>query len=191
MKLSRAAFAVWFAASLVLGVLMLMRHAVALPATPRTDARLGNGLAALREPGDENRWMAVHVLYSACQCSQRIVDHLAASERPAGVRETVVLVGSAENAPRLVAHGFRVRSMTPPQLAEQLHVEGAPLFLLVDPAGQVRYSGGYTTTKQGADVRDLAIMNDVMGGASVTPLALLGCAVSDRLKKWLRPLEIL
>ncbi len=135
--------------------------------------------------------MAVHVLYTECQCSQRIVEHLLTTDRPRDVVERVLLVGlDPALERRLGARGFQVVHSTTTELATRYHVAAVPLFVVVAPAGGVRYAGGYTTRKQGLDVRDLEILGDTGADRRPAALPLLGCAVSDRLRASLNPLGI-
>jgi hypothetical protein len=189
-RTGKAFFGLWIAGGLVLGTLLLLRHRAALPSPAAGDSALSNSLAGLRTPAEQGRWMAVHVLYTSCRCSQRIISHLLEGERPAGVVEKVLLVGETGRlGARLGARGFAVTPIEPTELAARFHIEGAPLLLVVGPDGSVRYSGGYTGRKQGADVRDRAIIAAAMAGQPVDDLAVFGCAVSERLKQIITPLD--
>jgi hypothetical protein len=189
-KTGKAFFALWIAGGLVLGTLVLLRHRAALPSPAAGDSALTTSLAGLRTPDDQGRWIAVHVLYTSCRCSQRIITHLLEGERPAGVVEKVLLVGApGKLGAQLAARGFAVTPIEPTELATRFHIEGAPMFLVVAPDGSIRYSGGYTSRKQAADVRDRAIIAAAMAGQPVDHLAVFGCAVSDRLKQIITPLD--
>ncbi len=181
---------VWFLVMLSIGTTLLARHAVALP-RPSVDEPLARAMATLRGPDGAGRWMAVHVLYTECQCSQRIVAHLLASDRPRDVAERVVLVGrNADLEQRLASRGFHVLPSTTAELADRYHVVAVPLLVVVAPDGTVRYAGGYTNRKQGPDPRDLEILAETGADRRPTPLPLLGCAVSDRLRASLNPLNL-
>lgn len=184
--------AIWFGAMVFLSATLLARHLVALPTPPR-DAAFEAAIGRLRSPGEA--FAAIHVLYAECRCSRRIAQHLLSSKRPAGTSEHVVLVGAeAELERALAARGFDVRVTTADALASELHVEGAPMLIVLDGEGHVRYSGGYTTRKQGADVRDVDIIERTrnMGGAGVLEaLPIFGCAVSEELRKRLDPAGVL
>ncbi len=180
--LPRVALAGWFGVMLAVGATLLAKHLVALPA-PARSAHLAGGLVALRPVDARSPWLAVHVLYAGCRCSQRIVDHLLGDTRPAGWSEVVAWVGAAP-PPAELARRFTVRILTRAQLAT-FGIEAAPLLVAIDPAGQVRYAGGYTTRKQGPVIEDGAILDELRSSpAPRTPEALpvFGCAVSDRLK---------
>lgn len=181
----RVAFGVWAVAMTGLGALLLSKHAIALPVPPKEDPALA---AAVESQGG---WSALHVLYAKCRCSQRIVDHLVETQRPADVRERVLLVGDDGTfTRRLESAGFTVMSATADELRDRYHVEAAPLFVVSGPQGDVRYAGGYTREKQGADIRDLAIVEELRADRSPERLPTVGCAVSNELRAVLNPLEI-
>jgi hypothetical protein len=189
-SLVQVALAVWFVIMLGVGASLLARHAVALP-RPTIDPALVTAMASLRTPDDAGRWMVVHVLYTECRCSQRIADHLLAAAPPSDLAEHVLLIGhQPELEARLIAHSYRVLSVTRAELEERFHVVAAPSFLVMAPDGSVRYAGGYTVSKQGADPRDRVVLADVRMGKQVDPLPVLGCAVSEQLQAELNPLRI-
>jgi hypothetical protein len=185
-----APLVLWFCAVVVLMAALALNHVVSLAGPERQDARLAAGLRALL--ADERvGWASFHVLYTECQCSQRIFAHLLASQRPADLHEIVLLVGADHAlARRLEARGFEVVAVAPEGLAARFGIEGAPTFVLVDPTRAVRYLGGYTQRKQGPDLRDLAIVRDTRLGADLADLPVFGCAVSERLKAIFDPLAI-
>jgi hypothetical protein len=175
---------------LAVGSTLLARHVIALP-RPIEDASFVRAMASMRSPTEAGRWMAVHVLYGECQCSQRIADHLVTSDRPSGVAEHVLLVGrSAGLEARLAARGFPVVLTNAAELSDYYHVAGVPLLVVVAPDDTVRYAGGYTTRKQGPDPRDLDILADVRADRFFARLPVFGCAVSTRLQAALNPLRL-
>jgi hypothetical protein len=175
----RAAVGVWFFVMLVLGAGLLARHLVAMP-SPARHGPLEHGVASLRNEKERGAWLAVHVLYAECRCSQRIVDHLLVSPRPADFVEVVLWVGDAPPPAGLEAR-FDVRHVSSDELAT-LGIEAAPLLVAVDAAGHVRYAGGYTSRKQGPDIEDQRLLREARNQGLVEALPLFGCAVSDRLK---------
>ncbi len=69
-------------------------------------------------------------------------------------------------------------------------IESAPLMIVDDAHGVIRYAGGYTSRKQGLDYQDQAIVHQLLSGAEVDPLPLFGCAVSQRLKQMVDPFRL-
>jgi hypothetical protein len=179
--------AAWFAVMVALGAGLLARHVVALPAPPR-DQRLAASMGGLRRPDERGKWLAVHVLYADCVCSQRIVDHLLGTERPRDWSEIVLWVGAQPASPALEKR-FDIRRVGSAELA-RYGIEGAPLLVVVDPAGGVRYAGGYTERKQGPVIDDLRIFESARRLDPLVSLPVFGCAVSDRLKRQLAALPI-
>ena len=188
--LGRAALlALWFVGVVVLMATLALGHQFALAALDRQHPALTAGLARLLRHG-AGGWAAVHVLYGRCRCSQRIAEHLRASQRPEDLRELVLLVGDEHDdvtGARLAERGFEVVPVAAEALATRFGIEGAPAFVLIDPARRVRYLGGYTARKQGPDIRDLAIVREARQGVRVLDLPVFGCAVSQRLQALFEP----
>ena len=180
----------WFVAMSAVAASMLARHVIPLPA-PVHDGRLSTALEVMRGPDDAGRWMAVHVLYTDCRCSRQVGEHLSITKRPSDLAEIVLLVGEDPAfAGRLRSNGFVVTAVDAHTLSTAYGLEAAPLLLVVDPEGKIRYSGGYTARKQGPEPRDLQIIDSVRGGAQDPPLPVYGCATSRQLQKTLNPLEL-
>jgi hypothetical protein len=173
----------WFCGIVVLMSALAISHWFSLPRLARRDSRLAAGLAELL-PNDRGGWASIHVLYTECRCSRRIFEHLRTSDRPRDLHEIVLLVGDDHDAiaTQLSQRGFQVVSIPAEKLDARFGIEGAPTFVLVDPARDVRYSGGYTTRQQGPNIRDLAIVNEIRHGDEVADLPVFGCAISERLK---------
>jgi len=180
-QLAAVALGGWFAAVSLLGAGLLARHVVALPA-PASDEGLARSLRQFRGADGPQTWLAVHVLYAECRCSQRIATHLLATQRPAGWHEVVLWVGNATPSPQLERH-FDVRRIEREELS-RLGIEAAPLLVALDSNDRVRYSGGYSNRKQGSVVADLTILESARREAHVAALPLFGCAVGDRLKRY-------
>ncbi len=133
----------------------------------------------------------VHVLYTECRCSQRIVSHLTESVRPEGVREHVLLVGNdARMEKALSEKSFAITHVTASELSARYHVGAAPLFLVVAPDGSIRYSGGYTSAKQGPEPKDLELFSEIQSRGIATALPIFGCAVSAELRALINPLRL-
>ncbi|MDF3067411.1 MAG: hypothetical protein K0R38_3012 [Polyangiaceae bacterium] len=169
---------------LLVGAGLLAKHVVALPA-PNNESHLAQSLGELRRAGSSG-WLAVHVLYAECRCSQRIVAHLTSTERPRRWQEVVLWVGDADPDPGLY-RAFDVRRLSHEQLG-RFGVESAPLLVALDPEGRAVYVGGYTDRKQGPDIRDLYVLAEAEQRNALSALPVFGCAVSERLKRALAAL---
>ncbi|MDD9947196.1 MAG: hypothetical protein OXU20_39520 [Myxococcales bacterium] len=190
--LGKAVLVGWAALALLVLATLMVGHWYTLPVPgPEARPRVAAALSALRSNSDHGRWFAVHVLYTECRCSQRIFDHLFTSQRPAGVGEHVILVGPPEGyEERAKKAGFAVTVTEPEALRTRFGVEAAPLFLVADPGGTLRYAGGYTERKQGLEVRDLVILEALRGQTLMDELPAFGCAVSRSLQDLLDPLGV-
>lgn len=188
---ARLAFWSWAAIALAIGTTLMAAHWRTLPVPPADDTRLLAALAELRDDDDRERWLVVHVLYAACRCSRDVIDHLLDAPRPAGLSERILLVGATpELDAKLAASAIPVVRVQPEELAERFAIAAAPLLLVVDPAGALRYRGGYSQRKQAAELHDIAIIERVRADAEVSALPLFGCAVSDELRRMLDPLGL-
>ncbi|MEQ8278887.1 MAG: hypothetical protein RMA76_30315 [Deltaproteobacteria bacterium] len=188
----RLTFAAWLGVSTIGAGTLMVGHWYTLPKPAADDAQLGSALEALRPAGRDRGWFAVHVLYSSCPCSVRVLDHLFSSERPDDLEEVVLLVEEDDALEaRARAAGFAVVVVTPEALAADYRIEAAPMMVVLDPSDRIRYAGGYTERKQGADIRDIATLRTLRDEAARTiELPLFGCAVSFELQSILDPLKL-
>ena len=83
-----AAFATWLALCTAGAATLMASHWYTLPRPDPTDAKMTAALDSLRPAGAS--WLAVHVLYSSCPCSVRILDHLFA-RGPSETAERILL----------------------------------------------------------------------------------------------------
>lgn len=185
-RLVYAALGVWFVVMGAAAASLLARHVVPLPLPGDTAA-----LSRLRTADDTGRWMAVHVLYTECPCSRRIIEHLTASERPLDVVEHVVLVGARPDLARaLLTRGFHVVEVTEDELVARFGVDAAPLLVVLAPDDTTRYSGGYTERKQGPEPQDLHIIARARAGSADLGLPVFGCAIGRALRQTINPLGL-
>ena len=190
--LGRLLLAAWAAVLLLVGGSLMAGHWVTLPAPAAQDPTLQAAVAASRRADEVGRWLALHVLYAECRCSQRIAAELLAdSDRSPAVAERVLLIGSsAPMEAAIQAAGLGLEVLTPEALAERYTLTAAPLLVLADPSDQIWYIGGYTDRKQGPVRHDRQIIADALAGAATPRLPLFGCAVSRSLQEALDPLSL-
>ena len=137
------------------------------------------------------RWKALHFLYSECQCSRRILKHLLEREPIQDIEEVIVLVGEPEpNREQLQKSKFNFEFLTPEELTRKYNVEAAPLLLVLSPDRAIRYSGGYTSRKQGLVMQDLSLIRKTIAGETIPPLPVYGCGVSESIKALTDPLGL-
>jgi hypothetical protein len=190
-RLLKGAFWVWAAVAFVLAATLMVAHSYALPRPETDNPELARALSAARGPADRQRWLAVHFLYGACRCSQRVLGHLTERKALPDVSERLVLVG-AQPAYEAAARqaGYAVDVITPEQLSAHYGLTAAPLLVVADPSERVRYVGGYSERKQGLELEDLAIIAELRAGRARAELPLFGCAVSRSLQTLLDPLGL-
>jgi hypothetical protein len=189
--LTPLAFWLWAGVSFALATSLMVAHTYALPQPARDDRVLQATVARTRELVDGKRWRALHVLYSQCRCSQRILTQLFARGPRSDVSEHLVLVSAhAQYEQAARSAGFALEVISPEQLTARYGMLAAPLFVLADSEDRLRYVGGYTERKQGLAMRDVQIMNELRAGRDAEALPLFGCAVSDSLRRMLDPLGI-
>ena len=189
----RSTFAVWVVLCVVAGAYMLSSHLLTLPTPELSDLGPQNSAVAQRRSTEQGRWLVVHILDQECKCSLRVLDHLLAGPRPADVVERIVLIGgkvTPDHSAAIRARGFDLDLVTPEELARRYRVQAAPLLVVIDPADKVSYVGGYSSRKQSADLRDVAVVEALRRGEPVTPLPTFGCAVGRSLRDRIDPLGI-
>lgn len=188
-RLYSVGFVVAAAGMLVVVATLMVGHWYTLPKPAHDDPRVGEALNGLRVSGEEDAWLGVHVLYSDCGCSRRVLKHLFESQRPEGLVEKVILVGSHEEFESKVrGAGFDLLVIPRAELKQRFHLESAPLFIVAAPSGGLKYVGGYTTRKRGLEIRDVQIVEGLRAKEEVIELPLFGCAVSKSLQEFLDPL---
>ena len=91
---------------------------------------------------------------------------------------------------RLKLAGFPVRNIDPETVFSKYHVAAAPWLILVSPAGDVQYQGGYTPAHARNNYQDQQVWADLANGRPVEPLPVLGCALGKRVQRSIDPLGI-
>jgi hypothetical protein len=185
-------FVAWVPVALLLVTSLAIAHQYSLPRPELQNPALQRGLARQRTAAPESNWMVTHVLYGACACSRRILAHLSSRSAMANLSEKVVLAGAArgDSTRALRARGFAVEVIAPEQLEPLYGLKVAPLLIISERSGAVRYLGGYTERKQGPRILDLEILRRLSRGAAVSALPLFGCAVSRSLQQLIDPWRI-
>lgn len=168
---------------------LMISHWAVLPRPDTDDARWASQLQDCCTSSGNN-WTMVHFLYDNCACSRRVLAHVTSREPVNNVREQIVLVAETPPEHATFSGHIPVEYVTPVQLKERFGVESAPLLVVIDDQKNVRYTGGYTSRKQGPEIKDFEIVSDLMAGDSVAELPLFGCAVSKELQKLIDPLGL-
>lgn len=170
---------------------LMVGHWISLPHPKADNAEWAGKLTGAAYDDSTPQWLALHVLYADCPCSIRILKQVVQREAYPGIRERIVLIGeNPELAQAAQTQGYEVECVTPEQLWEQYGLESAPMLVVLDPDRSPRYSGGYTSRKQGPDIQDTAIIEKLLAGQNVESLPVYGCAVSNNLQSIVDPLGI-
>lgn len=190
-RAARLGLGAWFGLMVCVAAYLLARHLVPLPVPTAEAAEVQTAFGELRAPDERRSWAMFHVLYADCRCSGRIVAHLTSGARPGDVVERVVMVGRHEEDERKLARAdIPVVHVTAEELLERYGVEAGPLLVVLDPHDRVMYAGGYTSRKQGLDVKDLAILELLRAGTRAEELPLYGCPISQGLRATSNPLGL-
>lgn len=174
------------------GASLMAGHLLTLP-EPASRDLLAAAIAHSRTERESGRWLAIHVLYADCGCSQRVLDRLEDRSVATDATERLVLVGGTPDAAYdadMTARGYTVERLSPKQLGERYGVESAPMLIVSDPVDELRYVGGYTDRKRGPDIKDRDILEALGAGADVEELPLFGCAVSRELQGLVDPMGL-
>jgi hypothetical protein len=178
--------AAWIVVMLVGLAALSVKHMASLP-EPEDEALLSRAMLELRQ--SSRKTFLVHVIYAECSCARALYTHLVARRPFPGAEEAILFVGTdpnkAEAAKRV---GFSFTTVSAPDLASRFGLEAAPVLIVFDAAGRLRYAGGYYAHPATITPLDERIYAQLTAGASVEPLSVFGCAVSSRLQKSLNPL---
>lgn len=131
-------------------------------------ARLANG-----------HWQAVYVLGERCPCSSRVARYLMTRPPLGGGEQFILQVGSEpETEAGLLQAGWQLRRRPPETARDDYGAQSAPLFVIVDPQGEVRYRGGLSRRSDSRDgFHDREIWDALRAGRVVKPLPAYGCAL--------------
>lgn len=182
---AKLAVGVWALMMTVVVASLMVSHWVVLP---HPSAGSSTNLTAIRNAPTTDEWFAFHFLYGDCPCSRRVLKQVVSRNALEGVIERVVLIGNDPEMESVAElQGYEVEVVTPRKLKERFGVESAPLLVVVDGEGTIRYSGGYTSRKQGLDIQDVSLIRRTVAGEQFEELPLYGCAVSKSLKSIVDP----
>jgi len=177
-------------ALVLLGVIaaLSLRHAASLP-LPNDEARLADAAMQLRRASGKN--FLVDVIDSDCSCARSLFGHLVSRGPFRGVEELILFVGADPKKRELAERsGFEFAALSDNELISRFGIESAPVLLVFNAAGRLRYAGGYYDHPAAITPVDERIHRQLDSGAHVEPLPVFGCAVSQRLRDALDPLRL-
>lgn len=125
------------------------------------------------------RWQAVYILGSECPCSDRVARHLLTRPGLASIDERIVFIGNDRETPySLKQRGWRVEHWSAERARDAFGAQSAPLLVFVDPAGEIRYSGGFARQSDFRDgFHESEIWNGLSAGLAIKPYPAYGCAL--------------
>jgi hypothetical protein len=185
--IGKSMLAGWLVVTLVGLAALSVGHMASLP-EPDDEALLRRAMLQMRRGSSGN--FLVHVIYGECSCARALFAHLLARRPFPGAEEAILFVG-ADDKKREAAKraGFAFTEVSAQELAVRFGLEAAPVLVVLDAAGRLRYAGGYYGHPAAVTPLDERVYAELAAGAEVKPLPVFGCAVSPRLQKSLNPLS--
>jgi hypothetical protein len=178
----------WAMAALVVIAALSVKHLAPLP-EPDDAALLTRAALQLRRSAKKD--FLVHVIYADCSCARALFSHLVARGPFAGAEELILFVGAdAGKQAAAERSGFEFTTISAQDLASRFGLEAAPVLIMFDPAGKLRYAGGYYAHPATVNPLDERLYAQLAAAGNVEPLPVFGCAVSARLQKSLDPLRL-
>src|SRR5262249_37910067 len=148
------------AAVVVASQLMAWHTPFAIQQAPQTEADRRTG-----------RWRAIYILGAGCPCSRNIANHLSQRQRLTALEEHVLIVGEdPESEHCLREKGWRVDKAAAERVKSFYGAISAPLLVVVDPQGSIRYKGGFARRSDARDgFHEVEIWNALRAGTIVNP----------------------
>jgi len=116
--------------------------------------------------------------------------HLIARGRFRDAEELILFVGSDPgNRETALRAGFGFQNISDSDLISRFGVEAAPVLVIFNSNGELRYAGGYYNHPATIRPLDEQIHGQLEAGKVTAALPVFGCAVSLRLQRSLDPLR--
>jgi hypothetical protein len=187
--IGKSMLAAWIVMTIAGLAALSLQHMASLP-EPGDEALLSRAMLQLRRSSTGT--FLVHVIYAECSCAKALGAHLIARGPFPGAEEAILFVGADPGKEQSAKRaGFSFTRVSAEQLAPRFGLEAAPVLVVFDAAGRLRYAGGYYAHPAAITPLDEKIYAQLAAGANVEPLPVFGCAVSPRLQKSLSPLGAL
>lgn len=125
------------------------------------------------------RWQAVYVLGEKCPCSSRVARHLMDRGPAKSIEEHILQVGDEpETEAGLRRAGWVLWRRAPEVARDEYGALSAPLLVIVDPRGEIRYRGGLSRRSDARDgFHEQEIWTALQQGREVKQLPAYGCAL--------------
>lgn len=135
----------------------------------------------------------LHLIGADCQCSIKVVDHLAKRAPIKKINEKIIIVGNGpELVKKLSAAGFVVEQMAADLAYDRYSLKSLPQMMIYD-SKKVIYSGGYSNKRGPAneeDYDDLKIINQFFQGISSESRPIFGCANGKEFRNQIDPFKL-
>jgi hypothetical protein len=178
----------WAMVALVVVAALSVKHLAPLP-EPDDAALLTRAALPLRRSPNED--FLVHVIYADCSCARALFSHLVARGPFPGAEELILFVGAdAGKQAAAERSGFEFTTISAQDLATRFGLEAAPVLIMFNRAGKLRYAGGYYAHPATIHPMDERLHAQLAAAGKIEPLPVFGCAVSARLQKALDPLNL-
>lgn len=183
----RAFLVLWLPSmAFAVGTLMI-NHVAALPA-PGDLGDVQAGVAALPGQGAPR---VVHIIDERCSCTDGLLRHLFSRGAIPGLHEQIRYVGQREDRLSAArAAGFEIEAVAEEAVISGLGIDAAPVLILADADGEVRYVGGYFDRPAAVSSLDVGLIRQWRDGEPAAPLPIFGCAVSASLRAQRDPLRL-
>lgn len=181
---------IWIVVITVVMSLQMASHLVSMPIPENIDNFLNKIKKSYYK--DDGRAVIVHAIYEKCSCTNSLLKHLVERGLQPLSQEVIFVIGSeAPYESELVAKGFSVFKMKQDEFVNEFGIEAAPLLTLINNKGELKYMGGYFKTSEARVSTDQEIIQKALiEDKPPEPLPLYGCAVSDRLQKYIDPFQL-
>ncbi len=136
-----------------------------------------------------NDFGMIHILTEECGCSQIIAEYLIERKATPGISESVMFLGDSKTYEQsLSKSGFKILKSK----NIKSYIEGVPLLIIHNKAGEIKYSGGYAKTMVTpiTKIQDLALLEQIKNKTAPENFHIQGCAVAKNLQKELDPLGL-
>ncbi len=138
----------------------------------------------------EGRWKVAHLMSGQCGCSKRVMKYLASRKAISDRNEVVVLIdGTDELKEKMKVTGFDVVSLNGEEAFDKYHITSVPQMVVFDEKGEIKYSGGYSSSRT-SPYEDQQIYENLKAGKTVEELPLFGCMNGQKITKKIDPLGL-
>ena len=183
--LAYIALVIWFALSLVGLASLSVNHIFAMP-IPKDEVKVTRSIWTLRK--GQEPYFVVHVIYQNCSCTESLFAHLLQRGRFPKSEELILFVGENDGKKKkALEKGFRFLQSDATHLEVKYGLESAPVLLVFDGRGQMRYIGGYYNHPSAIFPLDVKVFEQVNHQKAPKTLPIFGCAVRRGVQKSMDP----